>query len=98
MAAGLNTDKPEPSGDFFVYSQGVGFHYLPGELAPEAAGDFFLLLPFDRLGVFGKAETLSRFGLSSLPRPVLLSAPAAGEAASGTQPEPSGSAPGGGSK
>lgn len=60
---GLTLDLPLPSPDFLVYSQGLGFHYPPGALAPDGAGDFFILLPFDRLGSLVKPGVLEAYRL-----------------------------------
>jgi hypothetical protein len=61
---GLNSNTVSPSGDFFVYSKGMGFHYVPGKLAPAEAGEFFLLLPFDRLNGLVRPDVLARYGMS----------------------------------
>ena len=68
--SGLSSEAPRPSGDFFLYSAGLGFHYAPGELAPTEAGEFFLLLPFDRIASLLKPEARLRLALggeNSLP-------------------------------
>lgn len=60
---GLTLELPLPSPDFLVYSQGLGFHYPPGALAPDGAGDFFILLPFARLEGLLKPGVLDAYRL-----------------------------------
>jgi hypothetical protein len=61
--SGFASDNVEPGRDFFVYSKGIGFHYGPGKLAPAASGDFFVLLPFDRLQGLLRVDNLAKYGL-----------------------------------
>ena len=62
-SAGFLADQIPPSPDFFVYSKGLGFHYPPAAFAPEADGELFILLPFDRLGELLKPGVLETYGL-----------------------------------
>jgi hypothetical protein len=62
-SAGFLADQLPPSPDFFVYSKGLGFHYPPAAFAPEAEGELFILLPFDRLGEVLKPGILETYGL-----------------------------------
>lgn len=60
---GFVSETADPGNDFFVYSKGIGFHYSPGELAPESLGEFFIYLPFDRLGGLLQESVLEKYGL-----------------------------------
>jgi hypothetical protein len=60
---GLLTETVEPGKDFIVYSRGLAFHYGPGELAPASAGEFFVYVPFDRLGGLLREGVLEKYGL-----------------------------------
>jgi hypothetical protein len=60
---GFLSDNVEPGKDFVVYSKGLAFHYGPGKLAPAASGDFFILLPFDRLQGLLRVDVLAKYGL-----------------------------------
>ena len=60
---GFVTETVDPGKDFIVYSRGMAFHYGPGELAPAAAGEFFVYVPFDRLGGLLREGVLEKYGL-----------------------------------
>ena len=60
---GFVTETVEPGKDFIVYSRGIAFHYGPGELAPASAGEFFVYVPFDRLGGLLREGVLEKYGL-----------------------------------
>lgn len=47
---GFLVDAIPPTNNMFVYSGGIGFHYNVYEIAPYAAGDIWLCLPFEELG------------------------------------------------
>jgi len=58
---GFLVEAIPPTNNMFVYSGGIGFHYNVYEVAPYAAGDIWLCLPFEELGgvlLPGAAERL----------------------------------------
>lgn len=47
--AGLFDNKIEPNDNFYLTTKGIGFSYMPYEIAPYAMGEISLFLPFTRL-------------------------------------------------
>jgi hypothetical protein len=46
---GLFENKIEPNDNFYVTSKGIGFCYVPYEIAPYAAGQIHVFIPFSEL-------------------------------------------------
>jgi hypothetical protein len=59
-------DEPEPSGNFFIGEEGLGFHWDPYEIAPYSAGQVEISLPWNTVKPLLKnsaAEILAKFGI-----------------------------------
>jgi hypothetical protein len=63
-AAGMFADKLPPSSNFYVYGEGLGFHYNSYELGPAVAGGLWVNLPFTTLAGLLKPGALADYGLS----------------------------------
>ena len=50
--AGLFDNKIEPNDNFYLTTKGIGFSYMPYEIAPYAMGEISLFLPFSRLSAY----------------------------------------------
>jgi hypothetical protein len=46
---GFFTDEAEITENFFLTSEGLGFHWDPYEIAPYAAGPIEIIIPYDEL-------------------------------------------------
>lgn len=67
VANGFVSETVDLGKDFIVYSQGLAFHYGPGQLAPVSVGEFFVYVPFNRLGGLLREGVLEKYGLSGAP-------------------------------
>ncbi len=47
--AGLFDNKIEPNDNFYLTTKGIGFSYMPYEIAPYAMGEISLFLPFTKI-------------------------------------------------
>ncbi|MEK8022994.1 MAG: DUF3298 domain-containing protein [Candidatus Hydrogenedentota bacterium] len=57
----LLTEKVEPTSNFYLTKKGVVFHYNVYEVAPYAAGEFDILLPFSEIRKLMRPEAYRRW-------------------------------------